>query len=170
MFCGFIDSAAGGNIPFQVRDANNAPVQADAVPTYRVYGPNGVVTNGTGSAEQMESGNVTGATNASPIVITSANHGVSTGQPVTVSGVGGNSAANGSFLATAVDANTFSLQGSTGNGAYTSGGTWVTTGLYKVALSGAVLGSLEAGKTYTLVISFLVSSARRVLAITFTVR
>lgn len=67
---------------------------------------------------------ITGATNATPIVITSANHGLATGDVVNISGVGGNTAANGIFTVTVVDADTFQLDGSHGNGAYTSGGAW----------------------------------------------
>jgi hypothetical protein len=68
---------------------------------------------------------VTGASNASPIVITSAGHSLNTGDSISISGVQGNVAANGTFTVTKVDANSFSLNGSTGNGAYTSGGTWL---------------------------------------------
>jgi len=68
---------------------------------------------------------VTGATNASPIVVTSTGHALNTGDAVSISGVAGNTAANGTFTVTKVDANTFSLNGSTGNAAYTSGGTWL---------------------------------------------
>ena len=68
---------------------------------------------------------VTGATNASPIVVTSTGHALNTGDAVAISGVAGNTAANGTFTVTKIDANTFSLNGSTGNGAYTSGGTWL---------------------------------------------
>jgi hypothetical protein len=67
---------------------------------------------------------ITGATKASPIVITSVAHGLVTGNTVNVSGVGGNTAANGTFTITAVDANSFSLNGTTGNAAYTLGGSW----------------------------------------------
>ncbi len=70
------------------------------------------------------SGSIANATNASPIQITSSNHGLSTGERVTISGVVGNTAANGTFNVTVVDANNFNLDGSTGNGAYVSGGTW----------------------------------------------
>lgn len=64
------------------------------------------------------------ATNASPIVITTSTaHGRSTGNIVTISSVGGNTAANGTWAITVLTATTFSLTGSTGNGAYTSGGT-----------------------------------------------
>lgn len=68
---------------------------------------------------------LTGATNASPIVITSTGHLLNTGDTISISGVVGNTAANGIFTITKVDANSFSLNGSTGNGAYSSGGTWL---------------------------------------------
>lgn len=67
---------------------------------------------------------VTGATNASPIQITtSVAHSLATGQMVAIHSVGGNAAANGTFTVTVTGANTFTLDGSTGSGAYTSGGT-----------------------------------------------
>lgn len=66
---------------------------------------------------------VTGATNASPIVVTTAAHGLATGDVVTLASVGGNTAANGTFRVTVVSSTTFQLDGTTGNGAYTSGGT-----------------------------------------------
>lgn len=69
-------------------------------------------------------GSVTGATNASPIVITSSGHGLSTGDQVTITSVGGNTASNGQWVITVLSSSTFSLTGSTGNGSYTSGGTW----------------------------------------------
>ena len=82
---------------------------------------------------------ITGATNASPIVITSAAHGLATGNVIsipptgTVGGplpVAGNTAANNSathptWTVTVIDANNFKLNGSTGNGAYTANsGSW----------------------------------------------
>lgn len=68
--------------------------------------------------------NISAATNASPIVITtSASHGYTTGDVVTIVGVLGNTAANGTWPITVLTGTTFSLTGSTGNGAYTSGGT-----------------------------------------------
>jgi len=66
---------------------------------------------------------VTGATNASPIVITTAEpHGYQSGMQVSISGVARNTAANGTFTITVIDSTSFSLNGSTGNGAWTSGG------------------------------------------------
>ncbi len=85
------------------------------------------------------SGTITGATNATPIVITSAGHGLATGARVTISGVLGNTAANGTFTITQLTANTFSLGGSAGNGAYTSGGSWEVTGVLTITYSGVPL-------------------------------
>ncbi len=65
---------------------------------------------------------VTDASNTTPIVITSAAHGFSNGATVIVREVGGNTAARGEWTITYIDANTFSLDGSVGNAAYSSGG------------------------------------------------
>lgn len=66
--------------------------------------------------------NISGATNASPIVITNNGHGLQNGDLVDVAGVVGNTAANGIWTIANSTANTFELSGSTGNGAYASGG------------------------------------------------
>lgn len=67
---------------------------------------------------------ITGATNASPIVLTVASAAtLASGRVVYVSGVLGNLAANGTWVATVVDSTHVSLNGTTGNGAYTGGGT-----------------------------------------------
>jgi hypothetical protein len=68
----------------------------------------------------------TNVTNANPIAITcSAAHNLTTGDRVYVSGVLGNTAANGIFKVTAVDATNLQLNDSdgTGSGEYISGGT-----------------------------------------------
>lgn len=63
------------------------------------------------------------ATNASPIEITTTSpHGMISGQTVYIVGVEGNTAANGSFVITSTGTSTFTLNGSVGNGAYTTGG------------------------------------------------
>lgn len=72
-------------------------------------------------------GVITNATNTGPITITSPNHGLLSGTRVIISGVQGNTNANGSFAITVVDQNSFFLNGSTGNGAYAGGGTWTVT-------------------------------------------
>lgn len=69
----------------------------------------------------------TSGTGISPIQITTtAPHTLTTGQTVTISGVGGNTNANGTFTVTVLNNTQFTLNGTTGNGAYTSGGTIVT--------------------------------------------
>ena len=65
---------------------------------------------------------ITAATNASPIVLTVGTHGRTTGNVVLVESVGGNTAANGYWIMTSVTGDTLSLNGSTGNAAYTAGG------------------------------------------------
>lgn len=170
MYEGFADELAAFSFLVQVTDADDAPADADAAPTFRVYGQNGLVAAGDGTAALAESGSLSGASNANPVVVTTtAAHGVTTGQPVTVSGVTGNTAANGNRTATYVSPTTFSL-GVAGNGAYVSGGAWHSTGLYRVTLSGAVLASLESGKTYTVVVAWAVGGDPKVEKHTFTVR
>src|SRR5574344_2841498 len=66
---------------------------------------------------------VSNATNATPIVITAVAHPFITGDKVQISGVGGNTAANGTFTITKIGADTFSLDGSVGNGAFSTNGT-----------------------------------------------
>lgn len=63
---------------------------------------------------------ITGATNANPISITSTGHGFSTGDLVVISGVGGNTNANGEYAITVLTANTFTLTGRIGSGSYTA--------------------------------------------------
>ena len=67
---------------------------------------------------------VAAASNASPISITTSTpHGFPTGVGVTISGVSGNTAANGNWTVTVADSTHFTLNSSTGNGGYISGGT-----------------------------------------------
>lgn len=65
---------------------------------------------------------ITAATNATPIVCTLTNHGYSTGDVIQITGAAGNTATNGNWKVTVVNANSFSLDDSSGNGAWTSGG------------------------------------------------
>lgn len=95
---------------------------------------------------------ITGATNATPIVITvAANSGLKSGDRLAVAGITGNTNANGEWTLEAVTATTFKLLGSAGNGVY--GGTpraaqiFDTTPLMKahaatLQLSGNLVGTL----------------------------
>lgn len=81
---------------------------------------------------------ITNATNASPIVVTTATpHGRTTGDTFAVEGVLGNTAANAVWTATVVDSTHLSLNGSSGNGAYTQGGIGMCPiGITAASLSG----------------------------------
>lgn len=81
-----------------------------------------IVASASGNVPGISNLAVTGATNASPIVVTTAAHGLSTGNYVTVDAVLGNTAANGTWTITVLSATTFSLVGSVGNASYVSGG------------------------------------------------
>ena len=81
----------------------------------------------TSYAAQAKTVTITGATNATPIVVTATAHGLYTGDWISISGITGNTNANGFFKVTRLTADTFSLQNYStgadiaGNGAY--GGT-----------------------------------------------
>jgi hypothetical protein len=88
----------------------------------------GVVTttiaNAAGTTDGAVSLVVSGATNASPIVVTvPSTTGVIAGDWVLVQGVQGNTSANGYWIAGTVTGTTIALTGSAGNGTYLSGGT-----------------------------------------------
>ncbi len=74
-------------------------------------------------------GVITGASNTIPIVITTTapTTGMALTDTVVVSGVTGNTAANGTWAITAFTATTITLAASGGNGAYISGGVWAAT-------------------------------------------
>lgn len=169
MYQGFVTLGDTLNAAVTTKNASAVPINADAAPTFRCYGASGLLASSIGTATQKHTGSVTGATNASPIVVSSTSHGLSTGQRVTISGVGGNNAANGSFNVTRVNANSFSLDGSTGDGDYTSGGTWNVAGLYNCAVVASEGNGFDAGETYVLLVSWLISSGARQEAFTFTV-
>lgn len=68
--------------------------------------------------------------------VTSAAHGLITGQSITLVGINGATGATGTFLITKIDANTFDLQGSSFGGTYTDGGEWADTYNDAAALKG----------------------------------
>lgn len=156
MFIGF--ATLDSPISFLVLSTSSGvPTASSTTPSYRVYGDDGLQLNGTGSLTSPETGAITGASNESPIVITSAAHGLTTGMRVTVAGVGGNTAANGTFTITVTGANTFSLDGSTGNGSYTTGGTWTTTGLYEASITPTAANGYAQGQYYDVLVNYTIS-------------
>ncbi|MBI3824081.1 MAG: Gldg family protein [Planctomycetes bacterium] len=75
-------------------------------------------------------GGITSASNAAPIVVTTSGPTkAKTGDTVTITGVKGNTAANGKHTITVVSPVTFELDNTTGNGEYAGGGAWASAGL-----------------------------------------
>lgn len=121
----FFQTVTPGNVGILVRRPHNGTDPAAA----SVISGNNLVQKYTTTSNPGAT--ITNATNASPIVITTSSaHGFSTDQLVSISGVLTNTAANGNWIITVTGANTFSLNGSVGNGNYTGGGIAVSTNVY----------------------------------------
>ncbi len=111
------------------KSTTSGATSARTVPgdTIRVMGspaPTSLGQTGVWTSQALQATKtITGATNATPISITCTAHGYSTGDTVVITGVAGNTNANGTWEITNTGANTFTLDGSAGNAAYTSGGT-----------------------------------------------
>jgi hypothetical protein len=175
-FVGFVVQEQTLNAPILTKNmSTGAPQDGDGgiAPTVRVYGPAGLMPNGSLTATIKDSGPaggvITNATNTNPIQITSANHGLASGTRVTISGVLTNTNANGTFTITVIDANTFSLNGVAGNGAYGGGGLWHVAGLYNVAIACLGANGYLAGTTYAAVWYATVNGAGVGDLFTFTV-
>jgi hypothetical protein len=98
----------------------------------------------TSQALQVQRG-LLGATNTTPIAITSnGSHGYSTGDTVVIASTGGNTAANGTWEITVTGSTTFTLNGSAGNAAYTSGGTVRLRNNTRVKLTTAVTQNIAS--------------------------
>lgn len=115
---GTIFSWAGGSpvqaFPFYSKCMGSIPIMRNGRANFGAY------TLTTDNA----SWTINNATNATPIQITTTTtNTLVTGQSVAIHSVGGNTAANGTFTVTVINGTNFTLDGSVGNGAYTSGGT-----------------------------------------------
>jgi hypothetical protein len=92
---------------------------------------------------------ITGASNGTPpIQITAPAHGYGSGETVVISGVVGNTAANGTWQITVLDANNFTLTGSTGNGAYVSGGTVSIAARLRRGVFGSPIATHNIGSAF----------------------
>ena len=127
---------------------------ADALPTYRIYGPSGIMTGGTGTMAFLQSGSISSIENTTPIrVNTTAAHGLQTGQQLSISGVSGAVAGtvNGfSFAVTVIDSDTVELQSTTAAGTGT-GGSWHLTGQYTMTHAALAANGYDINETYTVV-------------------
>lgn len=126
------------NFGFLIRKKTaNCSMSLDYVHFQKTYYSTPLLNNGSSNSHQTpftkypEGEVVTGATNASPIVLT-LNSGVtahhfSPGNVIHCFGVLGNTAANGNFTIASTTTFTVTLQGSTGNGAFSGNGACYTT-------------------------------------------
>lgn len=166
-FIGFFDLDATLEAPIPIHNGSNAPADPSVAPNFRVYDGGALMNSGTGNLTKLDTGNITGASNTTPIVITSANHGLETGNRVTNSAVGGNTAANGDFTITKIGNDTFSLDGSAGIALYTTGGQWHVSGLYKLTIELDAGNGYEAGQVYFAVVTWIVSAVTYSKTISF---
>jgi hypothetical protein len=112
--CNWHDSSQAVSFPFYPKVIGTLPIVKFGRANFGDY----TLTTDTGTW------NISNATNASPIQITtSTTNNLVTGQTVSITGVTGNTAANGTWVVTVINNTTFTLNGSTGNGSYISGGT-----------------------------------------------
>lgn len=79
-----------------------------------------------------------------PVVCTLINHGLSNGNLIEITGAAGNTALNGVWPATLIDANTFSLP-TTGNGTYTGSSATMYANLFAFEDAAASLGGTGGG-------------------------
>jgi hypothetical protein len=100
-------------------------------------------------------GAITSSTNAAPIVVTTtANHGLSVNDRVTITDHAVNTNANGTFVLSAVTANTFTLTGTTGNGVGGATGFWCLADVESATLqlysSATTPAETDVTATYTI--------------------
>lgn len=127
--------AAPGTAPTLGKSATAGPIYGDYQAYVRFLDAEGNPSNLSPISTSLSARNaalvLTDASNTVPIVITKTAHGLTTGTVVEIAGVQGNEAANGIWAITSINANTFSLDDSNGDGTYTTGGT-VTPGTHQV--------------------------------------
>lgn len=134
----------------------NITTDADSVPLLYIDGKMDIVA--AAPAVAAPSGSITGATNANPCQITSAAHGLSNGDKVKITSVGGMTQLNGNIYTVAsVATDTFTLSGinSTAYGTYTSGGSWkkvikVYTEVLRSSFASGVAVDFGGGATGTI--------------------
>lgn len=168
MFQGFVDLGSTFRGIFGVTNPSDSPVNADALPTFRVYGPGGTLIS-KGTAATIDKATITGTNSSGLIVVTAVAHGWETGDRVTITGVVGNTNANANWTITKVSDDTFSLQGSVANAAYVSGGIAHLTGMYEIVVAASQASGFESGQTYTIRVTSNISGVTVLDLITFTV-
>jgi hypothetical protein len=123
-----------------VRTIPGDTVRIMGSPAPTSLGQNGVWT----SAALQATKNITSSTNATPIAVTVTAHGYSTGDTVVITSHGTNTNANGTWEITVTGANTFTLDGSAGNGTGGATGTVRLRNNTRVMLTSAVTQNIAS--------------------------
>jgi hypothetical protein len=122
------------------RTAPGDTIRIMGSPAPTSLGQNGVWTS---QALQATIGN-NNVLNTTPITINTNTHGFSTGDTVVVTAVGGNTAANGTWEITVTSPNSFTLNGSSGNGTMTTAGSTRLRNNTRVKLTTAVTQNIAS--------------------------
>jgi hypothetical protein len=116
--------------------------------TIRIMGspaPTSLGQNGVWTSQALQAvKNISGSTNATPISITCTAHGYSTGDTVVIIGHATNTNANGTWEITVTGTNTFTLDGSAGNGTGGSTGLIRLRNNTRVMLTSAVTQNIAS--------------------------
>lgn len=140
-----------------VRISNvNGNTAANGIRTITVLDPNrfqlnGVAGNGTFDPDQglgrWVANVVTAASNEDEIIITAPGHNLESRDRVRITGVLGNTAANGTHTVRRIDDDTFKLVGVTGNGDYLGDGNWLR--LKQETITGDFIEQSISGNSFT---------------------
>ncbi len=115
--------AAGTINHQQARELNKMAAMLERVSNSFMGGGGTSLIKCDGKVTAVNSGSISGVTNANPAEITSTAHGMIDGETVTISGVTGSGGVNGTFVITSTGTDTFTVPVDAG-GAYIAGGTW----------------------------------------------
>ena len=165
-FAGFVQLGNTIDVAIVSRNSSLVPVDADALPTYRIYSPAGFMNSG--SLAFKDTAAITGATSANPTVFTSVGHNYTVGQLITTSGITVVSGSNGFNLTaqiTATTTNTFTVAvDNSGSGVFLSGGTGAhAVGIYDFNFTPTIGANYASGTIYSVIVYGLFSTVSKVI-------
>jgi len=143
------DANDGSSFALRVKTLTSGATAARIAPgdTVRIMGspaPTSLGINGTWTDGPLPATIAFGSsTNATPIVVTKASHGLTTGDTVVCTGHATNTNANGTWEVNVLTSSTFELTGSVGNGVGGSTGTFRKVNNCRVMLASAVTKTIQ---------------------------
>ena len=139
-------------LPILFTDEAGTPRVLTSLPTFRIFGQNGPVTNAAGTAALFDSKAISAIITGATTTVTSTAHGLVTGSIVNITGATGTTSVNGFHVVTVIDANTFTFNNVVTSGTYIgSAAAWDTPGLYGCEFDSTVRSALEVGRNYLLI-------------------